>query len=160
MSQKIRSEMVFAWHLFRFLQLLCEGHFEEFQDFLRTQVSDESVLHQMLVIMTVSAWQQQLSQSCRRHSGLPAQDTGHILVGHSASFTVNVSQESINDIYVFVATDTTVTMEHLHLFTDAIWVAKQVFKTLTEYIQGPCVGNQIALARSRLWDAVLVSFAD
>ena len=30
----------------------------------------------------------------------------------------------------------------------------QVFKTLTEYIQGPCLGNQGSLARSRLWDAV------
>lgn len=27
-------------------------------------------------------------------------------------------------------------------------------RTLTEYIQGPCLRNQEALARSRLWDAV------
>lgn len=30
----------------------------------------------------------------------------------------------------------------------------QVFNTLTEVIQGPCVGNQQTLAHSRLWDAV------
>ena len=36
----------------------------------------------------------------------------------------------------------------------AIGVASQVFNTLTEVIQGPCVGNQQTLAHSRLWDAV------
>ena len=39
-------------------------------------------------------------------------------------------------------------------FCRAIMVAKQVFSTLTEYIQGPCSQNQVALAHSRLWDAV------
>lgn len=33
-------------------------------------------------------------------------------------------------------------------------MAKQVFSTLTESIQGPCQGNQQTLAHSRLWDAV------
>ncbi|MBN3279987.1 RYR2 protein, partial [Polyodon spathula] len=40
-------------------------------------------------------------------------------------------------------------------FSKAINVAKQVFNTLTEYIQGPCTGNQQSLAHSRLWDAVV-----
>ena len=39
-------------------------------------------------------------------------------------------------------------------FCRAITVAKQVFNTLTEYIQGPCLGNQLTLAHSRLWDAI------
>ncbi len=39
-------------------------------------------------------------------------------------------------------------------FFKAIGVASQVFNTLTEVIQGPCVGNQQTLAHSRLWDAV------
>ena len=56
-------------------------------------------------------------------------------------------------------------------FFTAIGVASQVFNTITEVIQvgeifklflilsttfpqGPCVGNQQALAMSRLWDAV------
>merc|ERR1712128_338374 len=39
-------------------------------------------------------------------------------------------------------------------FFTAIGVASQVFNTITEIIQGPCVGNQQALAMSRLWDAV------
>lgn len=30
----------------------------------------------------------------------------------------------------------------------------QVFRTLTEYMQGPCEGNQLSLAQSRLWDAI------
>ena len=40
-------------------------------------------------------------------------------------------------------------------FGNAIKIAKQVFNTLTEYIQGPCHGNQQTLAQSRLWDAVV-----
>ena len=40
-------------------------------------------------------------------------------------------------------------------FADAIAMAKQVFNSLTEYIQGPCQGNQVTLAHSRLWDAVV-----
>lgn len=39
-------------------------------------------------------------------------------------------------------------------FFKAIGVASQVFNTLTEVIQGPCISNQQALAHSRLWDAV------
>ena len=35
-------------------------------------------------------------------------------------------------------------------FFKAIGVASQVFNTLTEIIQGPCVGNQQTLAHSRL----------
>jgi len=34
-------------------------------------------------------------------------------------------------------------------FFKAIGVASQVFNTLTEVIQGPCVGNQQTLAHSR-----------
>ena len=34
-------------------------------------------------------------------------------------------------------------------FFNAIGVASQVFNTLTEVIQGPCVGNQQTLAHSR-----------
>ena len=43
-----------------------------------------------------------------------------------------------------------------HRFIHAL---SKVFKTLTESIQGPCLGNQTSLARSRLWDAVCVQFA-
>ncbi|KAK6059235.1 EF hand [Cooperia oncophora] len=39
-------------------------------------------------------------------------------------------------------------------FLRAIQVCSQVFNTLTESIQGPCVGNQMTLANSRLWDAI------
>lgn len=40
-------------------------------------------------------------------------------------------------------------------FAKAITVARQVFNSLTEYTQGPCQGNQQALAHSRLWDAIV-----
>ncbi|CAF2658892.1 unnamed protein product [Rotaria sp. Silwood2] len=36
----------------------------------------------------------------------------------------------------------------------AINVAKQFFNTLTEYIQGACPQDQLALANSRLWDTI------
>ena len=39
-------------------------------------------------------------------------------------------------------------------FSKAITIASQVFNTLTEFMQGPCVGNQLTLAQSRLWDAI------
>ena len=36
----------------------------------------------------------------------------------------------------------------------AVGVASQVFNTIIEVLQGPCVGNQHSLSGSRLWDAV------
>ena len=45
----------------------------------------------------------------------------------------------------------TLTLTTPFLFTH---ISPQVFNTLTEVIQGPCVGNQQTLAHSRLWDAV------
>ena len=37
-QELLQEHLEIVWHLFRFLQLLCEGHNSEFQDFLRTQV--------------------------------------------------------------------------------------------------------------------------
>ena len=69
-------------------------------------------------------------------------------------FHVSVLQESIMDFYWHYSGKDTIDPAGKENFCRAIMVAKQVFSTLTEYIQGPCSQNQVALAHSRLWDAV------
>ncbi|KAK7901892.1 hypothetical protein WMY93_018661 [Mugilogobius chulae] len=91
--------------LFRFLQLLCEGHNSDFQNYLRTQTGNNMTVN--IIISTVD-------------------------------YLLRV-QESISDFYWYYSGK------------DVI----DVFNTLTEYIQGPCTGNQQSLAHSRLWDAVV-----
>ena len=54
-------------------------------------------------------------------------------------------QESIMDFYWHYS-GKTVDANGKENFCRAINVAKQVFNTLTEYIQGPCLGNQLTLA--------------
>ncbi|KAG7226578.1 hypothetical protein INR49_003735 [Caranx melampygus] len=63
-------------------------------------------------------------------------------------------QESISDFYWYYSGKDVIDEQGQRNFSKAINVAKQVFNTLTEYIQGPCTGNQQSLAHSRLWDAV------
>ncbi|CAL8299057.1 unnamed protein product [Merluccius merluccius] len=64
-------------------------------------------------------------------------------------------QESISDFYWFYSGKAVIDKHGRQSFSKAISAAKQVFNTLTEYIQGPCTGNQQSLAHSRLWDAVV-----
>ncbi|KAG2467378.1 RYR2 protein, partial [Polypterus senegalus] len=66
-----------------------------------------------------------------------------------------VQQESISDFYWYYSGKDVIDEQGQRNFSKAINVAKQVFNTLTEYIQGPCTGNQQSLAHSRLWDAVV-----
>ncbi|KAL6478338.1 hypothetical protein MHYP_G00141730, partial [Metynnis hypsauchen] len=63
--------------------------------------------------------------------------------------------ESISDFYWYYSGKDVIDDHGQRNFSKAIRVAKQVFNTLTEYIQGPCTGNQQSLAHSRLWDAVV-----
>ena len=63
-------------------------------------------------------------------------------------------QESMMDFYWYYSRKDVIDQAGKHNFFKAIGVASQVFNTLTEVIQGPCVGNQQTLAHSRLWDAV------
>ncbi|TSS85079.1 Ryanodine receptor 2 [Bagarius yarrelli] len=67
----------------------------------------------------------------------------------------DVQQESISDFYWYYSGKKVIDEPGQRNFSKAIRVAKQVFNTLTEYIQGPCTGNQQSLAHSRLWDAVV-----
>ncbi|KAI4801160.1 hypothetical protein KUCAC02_000086 [Chaenocephalus aceratus] len=111
----------FTCDLFRFLQLLCEGHNSDFQNYLRTQIGNNTTVN--IIISTVD-------------------------------YLLRV-QESISDFYWYYSGKDVIDEQGQRNFSKAINVAKQVFNTLTEYIQGPCTGNQQSLAHSRLWDAVV-----
>lgn len=63
-------------------------------------------------------------------------------------------QESMMDFYWYYSRKELIDNAGKSNLLKAIGVASQVFNTLTEVIQGPCVGNQQTLAHSRLWDAV------
>uniref|UniRef100_A0A3P9P1U2 Ryanodine receptor 2 n=1 Tax=Poecilia reticulata TaxID=8081 RepID=A0A3P9P1U2_POERE len=120
-GEKVMQDKDLTCDLFRFLQLLCEGHNSDFQNYLRTQTGNNTTVN--IVISTVD-------------------------------YLLRV-QESISDFYWYYSGKVVIDPLGQHNFSKAIEVAKQVFNTLTEYIQGPCIGNQQSLAHSRLWDAVV-----
>uniref|UniRef100_A0A671VHS3 Uncharacterized protein n=1 Tax=Sparus aurata TaxID=8175 RepID=A0A671VHS3_SPAAU len=120
-SEKVMQDDEFTCDLFRFLQLLCEGHNSDFQNYLRTQTGNNTTVN--IIISTVD-------------------------------YLLRV-QESISDFYWYYSGKDVIDEQGQRNFSKAINVAKQVFNTLTEYIQGPCTGNQQSLAHSRLWDAVV-----
>uniref|UniRef100_W5KMZ7 Ryanodine receptor 1 n=1 Tax=Astyanax mexicanus TaxID=7994 RepID=W5KMZ7_ASTMX len=101
-SEKVMADDEFTCDLFRFLQLLCEGH------------NNGQSLYQWFF-----------------------------------------SVESISDFYWYYSGKEIIDEPGKRNFSKAMTVAKQVFNSLTEYIQGPCTGNQQSLAHSRLWDAVV-----
>uniref|UniRef100_A0A087YKM4 Ryanodine receptor 2 n=1 Tax=Poecilia formosa TaxID=48698 RepID=A0A087YKM4_POEFO len=120
-GEKVMPDKDLTCDLLRFLQLLCEGHNSDFQNYLRTQTGNNTTVN--IVISTVD-------------------------------YLLRV-QESISDFYWYYSGKDVIDPLGQHNFSKAIEVAKQVFNTLTEYIQGPCIGNQQSLAHSRLWDAVV-----
>ncbi|KAG8184852.1 hypothetical protein JTE90_012099 [Oedothorax gibbosus] len=119
-GEKNMHDKDFTCALFRFLQLLCEGHNLDFQNYLRTQAGNTTTVN--VVISTVD-------------------------------YLLRL-QESIMDFYWYYSSKEIIEQAGKDNFCKAITVAKQVFNTLTEVIQGPCSLNQQALAHSRLWDAV------
>nr|XP_043902413.1 ryanodine receptor 2-like [Solea senegalensis] len=120
-GDKVMPDKEITCDLFRFLQLLCEGHNSDFQNYLRTQSGNNTTVN--IIISTVD-------------------------------YLLRV-QESISDFYWYYSGKDVIDEHGQHNFSKAIEVSKQVFNTLTEYIQGPCTGNQQSLAHSRLWDAVV-----
>ncbi|KAM9345211.1 ryanodine receptor 2-like [Symphorus nematophorus] len=120
-GEKVMPDKDITCDLFRFLQLLCEGHNSDFQNYLRTQTGNNTTVN--IIISTVD-------------------------------YLLRV-QESISDFYWYYSGKDVIDSHGQNNFSKAIEVAKQVFNTLTEYIQGPCTGNQQSLAHSRLWDAVV-----
>ncbi|XP_054474291.1 ryanodine receptor 3 [Anoplopoma fimbria] len=120
-SSKVLQNDEFTKDLFRFLQLLCEGHNGDFQNFLRTQTGNTTTVN--IIISTVD-------------------------------YLLRL-QESISDFYWYYSGKDIIDETGKVNFSKALSVAKQIFNSLTEYIQGPCIGNQQSLAHSRLWDAVV-----
>uniref|UniRef100_A0A3Q3FF02 Ryanodine receptor 3 n=1 Tax=Labrus bergylta TaxID=56723 RepID=A0A3Q3FF02_9LABR len=120
-SSKVLQNDEFTKDLFRFLQLLCEGHNGDFQNFLRTQTGNTTTVN--IIISTVD-------------------------------YLLRL-QESISDFYWYYSGKDVIDETGKVNFSKALDVAKQIFNSLTEYIQGPCIGNQQSLAHSRLWDAVV-----
>uniref|UniRef100_H3C4X6 Ryanodine receptor 2b (cardiac) n=1 Tax=Tetraodon nigroviridis TaxID=99883 RepID=H3C4X6_TETNG len=120
-ADKVMPDKDVTCDLFRFLQLLCEGHNSEFQNYLRTQAGNNTTVN--IVISTVD-------------------------------YLLRL-QESVSDFFWYYSGKAAIDVHGQHNFSKAIEVSKQVFNTLTEYIQGPCAGNQESLAHSRLWDAVI-----
>ncbi|XP_058254474.1 ryanodine receptor 2 isoform X2 [Hemibagrus wyckioides] len=120
-GDKVMAEEPLTCDLFRFLQLLCEGHNADFQNYLRSQTGNNTTVN--IIISTVD-------------------------------YLLRL-QESISDFYWYYSGKEVIDEHGQCNFSKAIRVAKQVFNTLTEYIQGPCTGNQQSLAHSRLWDAVV-----
>ncbi|XP_056873644.1 ryanodine receptor 3 isoform X3 [Takifugu flavidus] len=120
-GSKVLQNDEFTKDLFRFLQLLCEGHNGDFQNFLRTQTGNTTTVN--IIISTVD-------------------------------YLLRL-QESISDFYWYYSGKDVIDDTGKLNFSKALSVAKQIFNSLTEYIQGPCIGNQQSLAHSRLWDAVV-----
>uniref|UniRef100_A0A670ZXD0 Ryanodine receptor 1 n=1 Tax=Pseudonaja textilis TaxID=8673 RepID=A0A670ZXD0_PSETE len=120
-GEKVMADDLFTQDLFRFLQLLCEGHNNDFQNYLRTQTGNTTTIN--IIICTVD-------------------------------YLLRL-QESISDFYWYYSGKDVIDDQGKRNFSKAMSVAKQVFNSLTEYIQGPCTGNQQSLAHSRLWDAVI-----
>ncbi|KAM6946397.1 ryanodine receptor 1-like [Aplochiton taeniatus] len=120
-SEKVMADDEFTCDLFRFLQLLCEGHNNDFQNYLRTQTGSTTTIN--IIICTVD-------------------------------YLLRL-QESISDFYWYYSGKEIIDEPGKKNFSKAMTVAKQIFNSLTEYIQGPCTGNQQSLAHSRLWDAVV-----
>uniref|UniRef100_A0A674D9Z6 Ryanodine receptor 1 n=1 Tax=Salmo trutta TaxID=8032 RepID=A0A674D9Z6_SALTR len=120
-SEKVMSDDEFTCDLFRMLQLLCEGHNDDFQNYLRTQTGSTTTIN--IIICTVD-------------------------------YLLRL-QESISDFYWYYSGKEIIDEPGKKNFSKAMTVAKQIFNSLTEYIQGPCTGNQQSLTHSRLWDAVV-----
>uniref|UniRef100_H3CXC1 Ryanodine receptor 1 n=1 Tax=Tetraodon nigroviridis TaxID=99883 RepID=H3CXC1_TETNG len=120
-SEKVMADDEFTCDLFRFLQLLCEGHNNDFQNYLRTQIA-----------------------VTKKQS----------LTFHTRPMHIKRC-ESISDFYWYYSGKDVIDEPGKKNFSKAMTVAKQIFNTLTEYIQGPCTGNQQSLAHSRLWDAIV-----
>ncbi|KAM7397959.1 hypothetical protein PAMA_006028 [Pampus argenteus] len=120
-DEKVMSDDEFTCDLFRFLQLLCEGHNNDFQNYLRTQTGSTTTIN--IIICTVD-------------------------------YLLRL-QESISDFYWYYSGKDVIDDPGKKNFSKAMTVAKQIFNSLTEYIQGPCTGNQQSLAHSRLWDAIV-----
>ncbi|ELW68100.1 Ryanodine receptor 2 [Tupaia chinensis] len=170
---KVLQDDEFTCDLFRFLQLLCEGH----NSGLWVQLSGTVGEHGPWVpgrepgmVLSVSGCEPGVELWVQgREPGVELWVQGHFQnylrtqTGNNTTVNIIIStvdyllrvQESISDFYWYYSGKDVIDEQGQRNFSKAIQVAKQVFNTLTEYIQGPCTGNQQSLAHSRLWDAVV-----
>ncbi|CDR16455.1 unnamed protein product, partial [Oncorhynchus mykiss] len=100
-GSKVLTNDDFTKDLFRFLQLLCEGHNGDFQNFLRTQTGNTLTVN--IIISTVD-------------------------------YLLRL-QESISDFYWYYSGKDIIDEAGQVNFSKALAVAKQIFNSLTEYIQ-------------------------
>ncbi|CAG03530.1 unnamed protein product [Tetraodon nigroviridis] len=100
-GSKVLQNDEFTKDLFRFLQLLCEGHNGDFQNFLRTQTGNTTTVN--IIISTVD-------------------------------YLLRL-QESISDFYWYYSGKEVIDDTGKVNFSKALSVAKQIFNSLTEYIQ-------------------------
>uniref|UniRef100_W5N4D0 Ryanodine receptor 3 n=1 Tax=Lepisosteus oculatus TaxID=7918 RepID=W5N4D0_LEPOC len=117
-GEKVLQNDEFTKDLFRFLQLLCEGHNNDFQNFLRTQTGNTTTVN--IIISTVD-------------------------------YLLRL-QESISDFYWYYSGKEVMDEPGQRNFSKALAVAKQIFNSLTEYIQDP---HYFSFAHSGIWDAVV-----
>ncbi|KAI4534523.1 hypothetical protein MG293_015383 [Ovis ammon polii] len=112
-GEKVMADDEFTQDLFRFLQLLCEGHNNDFQNYLRTQTGNTTTIN--IIICTVD-------------------------------YLLRL-QESISDFYWYYSGKDVIEEQGKRNFSKAMSVAKQVFNSLTEYIQD---SSQIELLKELL----------
>ncbi|KAK2085996.1 hypothetical protein P7K49_035421, partial [Saguinus oedipus] len=127
--EKVLQDDEFTCDLFRFLQLLCEGHNSDFQNYLRTQTGNNTTVN--IIISTVDY----LLRVQSEHLTL-LMDKYALVLMNPYSYEVQGHQmESISDFYWYYSGKDVIDEQGQRNFSKAIQVAKQVFNTLTEYIQ-------------------------
>ncbi|XP_076604095.1 ryanodine receptor 3 isoform X2 [Chaetodon auriga] len=147
-SSKVLQDDEFTKDLFRFLQLLCEGHNNgKWTQFHKAELKKIHACFFNLILLPVVDFQNFL----RTQTGNTT--TVNIIIS-TVDYLLRL-QESISDFYWYYSGKDIIDEAGQRNFSRALAVAKQVFNSLTEYIQGPCIGNQQSLAHSRLWDAVV-----
>uniref|UniRef100_A0A9J8B7I3 Ryanodine receptor 3 n=1 Tax=Cyprinus carpio carpio TaxID=630221 RepID=A0A9J8B7I3_CYPCA len=114
-GSKVLQNDDFTKDLFRFLQLLCEGHNNDFQNFLRTQTGNTTTVN--IIISTVD-------------------------------YLLRL-QESISDFYWYYSGKDVMDEAGQLNFSKALAVAKQIFNSLTEYIQ--VIHMALVLGISKVW---------
>uniref|UniRef100_A0A0R3WJP3 B30.2/SPRY domain-containing protein n=1 Tax=Hydatigena taeniaeformis TaxID=6205 RepID=A0A0R3WJP3_HYDTA len=133
----------FTCKIFRLLQLMCEGHNSGNH---RSGSWIPIAITRDLSLFCSTAFQDYL----RTQS---SNTTSVNLIISTVDYLLRL-QESIMDFYWHFSNKPVIDESGRTNFIKAIKIGKQLFRTLTEYIQGPCQGNQHALANSRLWDAI------
>ncbi|TRY95484.1 hypothetical protein DNTS_003975, partial [Danionella cerebrum] len=125
-GERVMANEQLTCDLFRFLQLLCEGHNTDFQNYLRTQTGNNTTVN--IIISTVDYLLR--VQACSRLYFF---------------IQCGIEKESISDFYWHYSGKDVIDERGQHNFSKAVCVAKQVFNTLTEYIQD---SSQIELLKA------------